>query len=327
MEFLIVALPVGSRLPSPAAELIGGARGMAPQSAGTVSVAVLGKDVAVACRDAAAYGADRVYAINDEMLTDFHSDAYLLALQGLVKETEPDMVLFSADPFTTEIAPRLARRMGTGAVLGCVDLVLDGEGQAILTRPVYGGKAMAQMVVTGRPAVATVVPRSFEAPAREDANSAEVIDRAAGIDPKSLPTRVEEVRQEESTGVRLEDAKVVVSGGRGLGDSSGFGCLEELARVVGGAVGSSRAPVDAGWVPPAMQVGQTGKNVAPELYIAVGISGAAQHLAGMGRSKHVVVINKDPEAPFFGIAELGVVGDYKKLVPLLTEKLRAQLRG
>ncbi len=325
MDFLVVALPTGQRLPAPAAELIGGARRLVSQAGGTVAVAVLGHQVADACRDAVAFGADRVYSIDNPALVNFDADSYLLALEAAVRESQPAAVLFTADTFGTELAPRLAHRLATGAVTNCASIDLSDDGKLLFTRPVYGGKAMATMEVTGSPSIAAVAPRSLEPLPRDDSRQAEIAQLSVEIDPSKRKARVIEVRQEEVSGIRLEDAKVVVSGGRGLGEAANFKMLEELAAVLGAAVGASRAAVDAGWVPTALQVGQTGKSVAPELYIAVGISGASQHLAGMGRSKHIVVINKDPEAPFYGVAELGAATDCKKLVPLLTGKLKRLL--
>ncbi len=305
------------------AELIGGARRLA--HGGSLSVAVLGRDTSEVCRDAAAFGADKIYSVESPLLTSFDAEAFLAAAELAVRESAASAVLFTSDAFTAELAPRLASRLGTGAVTGCVSLSLSPHGELLLTRPVYGGKAMAEMAAAHPPVVATIASGSFEPLERDDSRRAELL-------PLTLPdlpsprVKTLEVRPEEGDGIRLEDARIVVSGGRGLGEAANFRHLEDLASVLGAAVGASRPAVDAGWVPSSMQVGQTGKTVSPELYIAVGISGASQHLAGMGRSKHIIVINKDPEAPFFKAAELGVVADYRKLLPLLTEKLRA-LKG
>ena len=323
MDLLIVSLPTGSQLPASTAELIGGARGLLSRSTGSVAVAVLGTNVEDACREAVTRGADRVYRVDSEMLVEYEAEPYLRALEVVVEASRPEVVLFTADVFGSELAPRLAHRLGTGVVTSCEGIRLSDGGDLLFTRPVYGGKAMAEMSVAGMPRVAAVAPRTFEPLPRDDSRRGDITRIDLQPEAGSRGVRVLEVREEETSGVRLEDARIVVSGGRGLGEAANFRYLEDLAQILGAAVGSSRPPVDSGWVPPSMQVGQTGKTVAPELYIAVGISGASQHLAGMGRSKHVVVINKDPEAPFFKFAEVGVVADYRKLLPILVEKLKA----
>lgn len=322
MDFLIVALPAGTRLPSASAELIGGAKGLV-SSGGTVSVAVLGHDLGAACRDAVSFGADKVYRLQAPDLANYDSEAYLQALEVAVREIGADTVLFPADAFAAELAPRLAHRLDTGVATGCVAITVSGDGQLLFTCPVYGGKAMAEVVVTGSPSIATVAAGSFQPLLRDDARQVGIVSLVVPATATVRRARTLEVRPEEVQGVRLEDARVIVAGGRGLGEAEGFQYLEELAGVLGAAVGASRPAVDAGWVPASLQIGQTGKTVSPDLYIAVGVSGASQHLAGMGRSKHVVVINKDPEALFFKAAELGVVADYRKVVPLLTQKLKA----
>ena len=294
---------------------------------GGVEVAVLGQGVAEACREAVVCGADKVYCVDSELLALPDPDLQLQALQAVVDAANPSAVLFAADSFGGEIAPRLARRLNSGAVTSCSSVAMSEDGGLLFTRPVYGGKAMAEMVVARRPAVATVASGSLAPIARDEGRRAEIVQ--VPLSPAQGAQRVKllELRQDDSAGVRLEDAKVIVSGGRGLGGEEGFKPLEELARVLGAAVGASRAAVDAGWASTAMQVGQTGKTVAPDLYIAIGISGASQHLAGMSRAKHVVVINKDAEAPFFKAAELGVAMDYKRLMPLLVDRLKALLAG
>ena len=324
MNTLVIELSTGDRLTPAGVELIGAARRLASAPGESVAVAVLGKGVANACSDAAAFGADKVYAVESPLLSNYTADAYLPAAELAVRESGASAVLFASDAFTAELAPRLAFRLETGAVTGCTALALSPDGELLLTRPVYGGKAMAEMTVRRPPIVATVAAESFEPLERDDCRKVEVLS----LKLPDLPAprvRTLEVRPEKSEGVRLEDARVVVSGGRGLGEPANFRYLEELAKVLGAAVGASRPAVDSGWAAPSMQVGQTGKTIFPELYVAVGISGASQHLAGMSRSKHVIVINKDPEAPFFKVAELGVVADFRKMVPLLTERLRVLL--
>lgn len=292
---------------------------------GTVEAAVLGHGVAQACREAATFGADAVYAVDDGVLANFDAEAYLQALQAVVRESSPGAVLFTADYASGELAPRLAHRLGSGAITEAVRMEVAGDGRLVFTRPAYGGRLMAEMVSNCSPAVATLMPGSLEAQPRGEGRSGEVKMLQLRWGNGTGLVRTLEVEREEEGAVPLEGARVVVAGGRGIGDPANFKSLEELAAVLGAAVGASRAAVDEGWVSPGRQVGQTGKKVAPDLYIAVGISGATQHLAGMSRAKHVVVINTDPEAPFYEIAEVGVAADYNQLLPPLTARLRELL--
>jgi electron transfer flavoprotein alpha subunit len=197
-------------------------------------------------------------------------------------------------------------------------------GHIVAVRQAYGGRAAASLAVTRWPAILSVKPRSLEA-AGPAAVAGRVEDVPVSIDVAALATRVREIRREQAE-LGLDDAEIVVSGGRGIGGPEGFKVLEELAKVLGGAVGSSRPPADAGWVPVNWQIGQTGKTVRPSLYVAVGISGATQHVAGMAGSRTIVAINKDPEAPIFGLAHLGIVGDYREVIPHLIQKVKA-LKG
>ncbi len=327
MRVLVVSIPSGIELPSSSAELIGGALALALACEGTVEAAVIGRDTVRACRQAVSCGARKVYRVDHECLTSYESDLYLGALQAVAAASNPDVVLFAADAFTDELAPRLACRLGTGAVTSCVGIRVSADGELLLTRPIFGGKAMAEVAVSGSPSIATVVRHSMEAAVPSDPQAAEIVAVDLKIDPSVRRVKVLEVQQEKSVGVPLEEAAIIVSGGRGLGEGLAFRSLEELASVLKAGVGASRAAVDAGWVPPSMQIGQTGKTVAPDLYIAVGISGASQHLAGMSRSKFVLVINNDPEAPFFKLAHLGVVANWKELVPVLVDRLRTALQA
>ncbi len=290
---------------------------------GTVEAAVLGHGTAQACREATVFGADAVYAVDDVVLADFDAEAYLQALLVIVKERSPEVVLFTADYASGELAPRLAHRLGSGAITEAVRMEVAGNDELVFTRPVYGGRLMAETVAK-HPTIATLMPGSLESLPRDECRSVDVTTLQVGWGDRIGLVRILEVEREEDA-VPLEGARVVVAGGRGMGEPTGFKSLEELAAVLGAALGASRAAVDEGWVPPSRQVGQTGKKVAPDLYIAVGISGATQHLAGMSRAKHVVVINADPEAPFYKVAEVGVAADYKKLLPPLTARLRELL--
>ena len=222
-----------------------------------------------------------------------------------------------------ELGPRLAHRLKAGFVAEFSDFDVDAaSGELQFTRQTYGGKAMAVVQPKAFPVVATAKLRTMEPPTKEEGRTGEEIRIEVALEPSQLKTRVLEKVQEEVTGVKLEDAKIVVSGGRGLRGPEGFKVLEQLAQVLKGAVGASRAATDAGWVPPSWQVGQTGKSVSPDLYLAFGISGATQHVAGISGAKNIVAINTDPEAPIYKVAQLGVVGDWKAVATKLIESCK-----
>lgn len=324
MKVLVICLPIEQRLTSSSAELIGGAKRAISAMGGTVEAAVFGDGIADACREAAAFGADAVYGVEDCMLIDFDAEAYLQALQAVVSQSAPDAVLFTADNASGELAPRLAHRLRSGAITDAVRMDVTEGRRFVFTRPAYGGRLMAEIAANYSPVVATLMSGCMEALAKDESRAVDIESLKVHWSGGTGLVRTVEVEIEE--GIPLEGARVVVSGGRGMEGSAGFQELEELAVLLGGTVGASRAAVDEGWVSPSRQVGQTGKNVAPELYIAVGISGASQHLAGMSRSKHVIVINSDLEAPFYRIAEVGVAADYMKLLPPLTARLRELLQ-
>jgi len=232
---------------------------------------------------------------------------------------EPDLVLVAADTVGRELAPRLAFRRHAALVTEAMELRLDGS-TILARRQVYGGRAMATLAVTKRPAVISVKPRSFDIPERSAA-AGRVEDLRVAIDADALGAVVKDVAAETAE-VGLEEAQVVIGGGRGVGGADGFKLLQSLAEQLGGAVGSSRPPADEGWVPISWQIGQTGKTIRPNLYIAVGISGAAQHVAGVSGARTIVAINRDNQAPIFSLAHYGLVGDYRQIVPALTMKLK-----
>lgn len=321
----VVATALDGALARSSLELVGGGRALGASLGLEVGAILLGYGPGLpeATGILQQYGTGTVHRITHPTLTAGQTDACLIAVEQVVRATQPQIVLISADTVGRELAPRLAHRTGAALATECVELA--AEGQAVVAkRQVYGGRALATLVVTRRPAVLSVKPRALEAPEPAPA-SGTVTDVAVIIDAAALPTRVREVQREQAE-VGLEDAQIVVSGGRGLGGPDGFKLLQELAAALGGAVGSSRPPADAGWVPISWQIGQTGKTVRPALYIAVGISGATQHVAGVSGSRTIVAINRDPEAPIFSLAHLGIVGDYREVVPLLTAKVKA-LKG
>jgi electron transfer flavoprotein alpha subunit len=301
-------------------ELLAGARRLAAGLHESVSVGLLGPgDAAPLYR----YGAEVVFRADHPLLREYQADVYLLALQRVAQAAAAKVLLLPGDSLGRDLAARLAARLKAGVVTDVIEIDVEGSEKILrFTRPAYGGKATAVIVPKRFPVVVTLKPRTFDPAPPAGQGQGKEVPVEISLDPAQARTRMVERVQEETTGVKLEDARVVVSGGRGLGGPEGFTPLLELARVLRGAVGASRAATDAGWVPSSMQVGQTGKTVSPDLYIAVGISGATQHVAGISGAKTIVAINADPEAPIFKVAHLGIVGDYKAILPPLIAKCR-----
>ncbi len=309
------------------AELAAAGQKLAVQLGEELSAVLLGSDVSPCAEELIQLGAAKVFLVDDAVLARFQSDAYLAAIEQVCREVSPNVLLLGQTHFGRDLAPRLAFRLNTGLAVDCVDLrVAPNSGLVLMTRPVYGGNAHATCVIEGsRPQMATLRPRVQEPAAKDPARRGEIVRLPVQIASESLRVKIVDVVRGTAGGVRLDEAPVIVAGGRGIGGGDGFQQLEELARVLGGAVGASRPAIDAGWVPSELQIGQTGKVVSPNLYVAVGISGAMQHVAGCLPSKHIVAINQDPDAPIFKVAHYGVVGDWKTIVPALIERCR--MRG
>lgn len=306
-------------------ELLGGAQKIAAGLEEPVTAGLLGQGDAALLY---AYGVETVYRVDHPLLKEYQADLHLLALERIGRTAEPRVILLPGDSLGRDLAGRLAFRLQTGIVTEVIDIDVHASEKSLrFTRQTYGGKAIAAIVPKAFPVVATLKPRTFDPAARAGDRTGTEIPVEGALDAAQPRTRLVERVQEETTGVKLEDAQVVISGGRGLGGPEGFDLLVELARVLKGAVGSSRAATDAGWVPSSMQVGQTGKTVSPDLYIAVGISGATQHVAGISGAKTIVAINTDPEASIFKVAHLGIVGDYKAILPPLIAKCRELVGG
>ena len=293
--------------------------------AGPVGVMLAGASVGDAAQTAIAHGADAVYAVESDVLHDAPPDAVVAAAAAAVAVAGPRIVLGAKTLLGRDVMPRLAFRLGTALASDCTALALDDDGRLLATRPTYGGNADATVRCLGTPAVASLRPGTVDALVPDPARTGEVVAVDAKIDASVVRTRSIERVEQAAEGLRLEDARVIVSGGRGLGGPEPFEQLEALATLLGGAVGASRAACDAGWVPTSYQVGLTGKTVTPELYIAVGISGASQHMAGCANAKAIVAINKDAGANIFKDARFGVTGDWAKVLPAFTEQLHELL--
>jgi len=309
-------------------ELLSGGRKLASDLGQELSALLIGSGVSGLAKEAIAFGADKAYVVDDPLLKDYQTDSYVFVMEKVVKQVMPQILLLGQTSIGRDLAPRLAFRLNTAASLGCLELAIDPESKLLLqTKPVYGGNALAVFTCQSFPQIATVRAKAMTPQEPDGSRKGEVITVDAGLDPSAIRTKVLEKVAEKVEGVRLEDAEVVVSGGRGIGSAEGFAQLEELAKVLKGAVGATRPPCDNGWMPTGAQIGLTGKIVAPDLYIAVALSGSSQHMSGCSGSKTIVAINKDPEANIFREARFGVVGDWKKALPAFTEKLKELLAG
>ena len=323
---LILAETEGGVLSSTAAELVTAGREVAEGLRLPLSVAIAGNDVEGAAQEAASLGAEQVYAAEDGLLGDDHPELVLEAWAQICRRTNPAVVLIARTTAGRDLAPRLAVRLGVGLAQDCLEVKVDEDsGRVVAHRPVYGGNAMAAVVCNGTPQMACIRPKAYEPSEVDEPNQAEVVSISLALDDSMAKVKLVERVAEESEGVRLESAKIVVAGGRGLGSSEPFKDLEVIAGLLGAGIGASRAAVDAGWVPPSWQIGLTGKTITPDLYITVAISGASQHMAGCSGSKVIVAVNKDGEANIFKEARYGVVGDWAKVMPSFTETLRELL--
>lgn len=325
MARVLVVAPVrGGPVAPSVLELLGSARDLAGATGGRVSVVALGRGAETVADTLIARGADEVFTCSDPALDAVPGEAGVMALVAACRAASADIVLLVSDTAGRDWAPRLAFRIDAGLVTETTGWAMN-DSRIIFSRMVFGGKAQALQAPRRRVIVATVKPGAGAAqPADpERVGVTRPLDVELPLSP-AWPILMDSTL-EAPRGPRLEDAKIVVAGGRGIGKAENFSCLHDLATVLDGAVGASRAAVDAGWVPASWQIGQTGKSVAPDLYIAVGISGASQHLAGCAQAKTIVAINTDKDAPIFERARLGVVGDYHEVVPALTEALRGIL--
>ncbi|MBX6395968.1 MAG: electron transfer flavoprotein subunit alpha/FixB family protein, partial [Alicyclobacillaceae bacterium] len=312
-KFLVLADVRNGKVRNVTYEALAAARRLS--GGGEVAAAVIGKDVAGLAEGLGAYGADKVYLVEDPQLENYIPDAYSAVMERLIRTADPDVVFLAHSAIGRDLAPKLAARFGAGQVSDIVDVV-EENGELVFTRPIYAGKAFTKVKVREGKIFATIRPNNLPAGEPEQGRTAAVETVPAQLSPDALRTFIREVVKKATTGVDLTEAKIIVSGGRGVKSAEGFKPLYELAEVLGAAVGASRGACDAGYCDYSLQIGQTGKVVTPDLYIACGISGAIQHLAGMSNSKVIVAINKDPEAPIFKVANYGIVGDLFEVVPM-----------
>ncbi|MEN6565357.1 MAG: electron transfer flavoprotein subunit alpha/FixB family protein [Veillonellales bacterium] len=307
-------------------ELLSQAKKMAAQSGEALTAVVLGENVQKLVSEISAYGADKIILAEEPRLAEYTTGAYTSVLNKMIRQEEPRAVLFGHTGMSRDLAPRLAQRLGVGVASDCIGMELAEKTFLQFKRPVYAGKAFAAVAAENCPVMATIRPNTFAVAEPDSSLQAEVAAYSVEIDPQDIWSVIKDVAVAVSKRPELTDANIIVSGGRGMQGPENFALLEALADTMGAAVGASRVAVDAGWLDHEFQVGQTGKTVSPTLYIACGISGAIQHLAGMNSSRYIVAINKDPEANIFNVADYGIVGDLFEIVPLLTQEIKAAVK-
>ncbi|MEW8961677.1 electron transfer flavoprotein subunit alpha/FixB family protein [Paraclostridium dentum] len=304
-------------------ELLGEGRKLADEIGVNLCAILLGKNVDSMAKELVAYGADTVYTADDELLEKFTTDAYTKVITDAINEFKPEIVLYGATHIGRDLAPRIASRVSTGLTADCTKLEIDPDDKKLKqTRPAFGGNIMATIICPNtRPQMSTVRPGVMEKAEKNDSRDGKIVPISFNLSKDDIRVEVIKTVKTKKDLVSLTDANIIVSGGLGMGSPEGFEMLKQLADKLGGVVGASRAAVDAGWIDHSHQVGQTGTTVKPNLYIACGISGAIQHLTGMQNSDFIIAINKNETAPILDIADYGIVGDVKEIVPLLTEKL------
>lgn len=330
----IYAQQVDNKLGNIGFELLGKAKDLAKDLNTDVTAVLIGSGVKDLADELAAYGADKVIVVDDPVLKDYRTEPYTHALASVINKYKPEIMLVGATAIGRDLGPRVSARVATGLTADCTKLDIGDfpltpvEGkeqkhnQLLMTRPAFGGNTIATIACPNhRPQMATVRPGVMQAIDRIDGAKAEIIEYNPGFEPNDNYVEILDIVKSVVDTVDIMDAKILVSGGRGVGSPENFKILEELAAAVGGEVSCSRAVVDSGWKPKDLQVGQTGKTVRPNVYFAIGISGAIQHVAGMEESDIIIAINKDETAPIFEVADYGIVGDLNKIVPELTKQI------
>jgi len=309
-----------------AAEGLGIGRKLADELGQELAAVLIGSNIGNLAQQAVAHGADRAYVVDDPLLKDYQADAYIKVMEKVIGQITPQVLIMGQNDAGRDLAPRLAFRLGVTVTMDCVDLAIDPASKRLLqTKPVYGGNAQAVFTSEANPQIVTIRTKAMTALEPDASRKGEITTIAADLQASDIRTRILDRVVEEVAGIKIEDAEVVVAGGRGIGSVEGFQQLEELAKILKGAVGASRPPCDNGWVPDTIQVGLTGKIIAPELYFAIAISGSSQHMSGCSGSKTIVAINKDAEANIFRQARFGVVGDWKKVLPAFNENVKELL--
>jgi electron transfer flavoprotein alpha subunit len=303
-------------------ELLNKAQEISSKTQDEVVVLLLGKGITNLANDLGKYGANKVLVCDSDLLEKYTTDAYSKVISDILKEQDAKIFLLGATIAGKDLAPRIAAKLNTGVAVDCTQIDVKENGELSITRPVYAGKAFIKVSFNTSPQIVSVRPNVIPPAEPQEGKTAEIVNITPKIEVNEIKTKVIDLIKTAQDKIELTEADIIVSGGRGMKGPENFKLLEDLAKVLGAAVGASRAAVDAGWRPHSDQVGQTGKTVSPKLYIACGISGAIQHLAGMSSSKFIVAINKDPEAPIFKVCDFGIVGDLFQVVPILTEEFK-----
>lgn len=314
---------IEGKLGSITKELLGGGRRLSDALGEELYAVLMGRSINRAADEAIALGADKVYLVDDPLFENYQADAFVSPMIKVVEEILPRILILGQTSVGQDLAPRLAFRLNTTVVLDCVELSVDPSSKLLMrTKPVYGGKAWATFTSGSYPQMATVRPKSMQPLERDPSKKGEVISINVALDRSFIRAKVLERVTEKSEGIKLEDAEVILGGGRGIGGPEGFKQLEELSKLLkGAAIGATRAACDAGWVPTTIQIGLTGKIVTPKVYIATALSGTSQHMAGCSGSETIVAINKDLNANIFKEANFGVVGDWKAVLPVFVRKI------
>ncbi|PIG99668.1 electron transfer flavoprotein subunit alpha [Clostridium combesii] len=312
------------KLQKVALELIGKGKELSEKLGVELTAVLLGYNIDDIPRQLIEHGADKVLYVNNPLLKNYNTDGYTKVINDLIEERKPEILLVGATYIGRDLAPRISSRLGTGLTADCTGLDIDNDTRNLLmTRPAFGGNLMATIVCdNNRPQMSTVRPGVFEKLEKDINKNGSVEDIKANLKESDIKIKIKEIVKLAKEIEDIGEAKILVSGGRGLGSPEGFKLLRELADLMGAGVSGSRAVVDNGWIDKAYQVGQTGKTVRPNLYIACGISGAIQHLAGMQDSDYIIAINKDESAPIMQVADLSIVGDYKKILPSMIDEIK-----
>ena len=312
------------KLQKVALELIGQGKELSKKLGVELTAVLLGYDIDDIPRQLISYGADKVLYVNNPLLKDYNTDGYTKVIYDLIQERKPEILLVGATYIGRDLAPRISSRLGTGLTADCTGLDIDNNTRNLLmTRPAFGGNLMATIICdSNRPQMSTVRPGVFQKLEKDANRDGSIENIKVNLKESDIKIKIKEIVKLAKEIEDISEAKILVSGGRGLGSPEGFKLLRELADLMGGAISGSRAVVDSGWIDKAYQVGQTGKTVRPNLYIACGISGAIQHLAGMQDSDYIIAINKDESAPIMQVADLSIVGDYKKILPSMIDEIK-----